>query len=97
MLVQKSNSDDTIARQKTQISQLQRDLDAKTGEATKASADLRTTQGRADDATSRAEDLQQQVNQQAPCRKAVREFIDAAIANNQAAGEKALRAMQLNC
>lgn len=97
LLVQKSNSDDTIARQKTQISRLQQDLTAKTDEATKASADLKTAQGRADDATSRAEDLQEQVNRQAPCRKAVREFFDAAIANNQAAGEKALRAMQLNC
>ncbi|HZN16870.1 MAG TPA: hypothetical protein VFB84_01590 [Micromonosporaceae bacterium] len=96
-LVQKSSSDDTIAKQKTQVTQLERDLAAKTDEATRASADLKTAQGRADDATSRAEGLQEQVDQQAPCRKAVRDFFDAALANNEAAGQKALRAMQLSC
>ncbi|HET8661204.1 MAG TPA: hypothetical protein VFM55_19675 [Micromonosporaceae bacterium] len=96
-LVQKSSSDDTIAKQRTQIAQLERDLAARTDEATKAGADLKTAEGRADDATSRAEDLQEQVNKSAPCRKAVREFFDAALANNETAGRKALRDMQINC
>lgn len=96
-VMQKSDSDAAIARQRAEIATLKQDVATKTDEATKASSDLRTAQGRAEEATKRADTLQTQTTKLTACQKAVQDFFAALRANDEAAGTRAVLAIQASC
>jgi septal ring factor EnvC (AmiA/AmiB activator) len=89
-LVNRNSSDKKIADQKSQIGTLQRDLKAKSDELTKTNQDLNT-------AKSDAAAAKKQADSADACIKAVQDFFKAAKANDEAAGGRALLAINRDC
>lgn len=86
-MVNKSDSDDTIAKQKAEISHLREEAKQSETELAGAKDDLST-------ARSQAESLQDKVKEQASCIKSVQEFFAA---DSEDAAGRALVTMLAKC
>jgi len=90
LVVNKTNSDEKIADQKSQIQELKRDLKAKSDELTNTKDDL-------DSAESKAAAAKKDADSAAKCIKDVQDFFKALNANDETGGGRAVLAMDRDC